>query len=99
MQTTVNKKQSKASSSLTNDKYTTYKFKTAQLYKLPKNDTTINLRDHCIENTAMRHSINEKYENDKYGSEGYTMQSLKFIINKLYVLAISRFHCSWTVGI
>jgi len=27
MQTTVNKKQSKASSSLTNDKYTTYKFK------------------------------------------------------------------------
>jgi len=61
-------------------------------------DTTINFVIN-IENTAMIHNINEKYKNDKYGSEGYTMQSLKFIINKLYVLAISLFHCSWTGSI
>jgi len=43
----------------------------------------------------MRHNVNENFENDKYGSEGYTTQSVKFIINKLYVLAISRYHCGY----
>jgi len=74
IQTTVNKSKARHRHQSPTINIQTYKFETAQLYKLPKNDTTINLRDHCIENTAMRHSINEKCENDKYGSEGYTMQ-------------------------
>jgi len=46
----------------------------------------------CREHTTVRHNVNEKFVNDKYGSEGYTTQGAKFIVSvyhsKLYVLAI-----------
>jgi len=52
--------------------------------------TKITLCDYCVENiTIVRHNINEKFVNDKHGSEGYTTQGAKFIVSvyysKLYV--------------